>query len=146
MKISLIWGEKCEKLNLENRREFIRWASKIVPEWKGHLEISSRKTENNRCAPLISWTSNWWFWITLTMSFTKLWYSLSNIYCQLLFKIVKLKLLLLSNCGRASYNQYFWVISGPFCGTTYNAKPQTLILKSGTVIIGKSIWSINFRR
>ena len=54
MKISLIWGEKCEKLNLENRREFIRGASKIVPEWKGHLEISSRKTENNRWEPLIS--------------------------------------------------------------------------------------------
>ena len=43
MEITLIWGEKCEKLNLENRREFIRWASKIVPEWKGHLEISSEK-------------------------------------------------------------------------------------------------------
>ena len=26
----------------ENRTELIRQASKIVPEWNGHLEISSR--------------------------------------------------------------------------------------------------------
>ena len=54
MKISLIWDEKCEKLNLENRREFITRASKIVREWKDHLEISSRKTENKRWVPLIN--------------------------------------------------------------------------------------------
>ena len=31
-KISLTWEVKCEKLNPENRREFITEASKIVPE------------------------------------------------------------------------------------------------------------------
>ena len=42
---------KCEKLNFRNRREFIsmiRWASKIVHEWNGHLEIFSQVKENSR--------------------------------------------------------------------------------------------------
>ena len=33
-KNSLTWGLKCEK-----RREFIRYAAKIVHKWNGHLEI-----------------------------------------------------------------------------------------------------------
>ena len=37
-KNSLTWGLKCEKLNLKNRREFIRKASQIVREWNGHLQ------------------------------------------------------------------------------------------------------------
>ena len=37
-------------LTSENRRQFIRYVSKIVPEWNGHLEISSRPQakENSR--------------------------------------------------------------------------------------------------
>ena len=31
----------CKSLTLENLREFIRKASKIVHEWNGHLEIFS---------------------------------------------------------------------------------------------------------
>ena len=42
---------KCEKLTSGNRREFIsmiRWASKIVHEWNGHLEIFSQVKEISR--------------------------------------------------------------------------------------------------
>ena len=35
-RIRLTWGVKCEKL------KFIRYALKIVPDWKDHLEIFSR--------------------------------------------------------------------------------------------------------
>ena len=38
-KIKLITGVKCEKLYSENRREFIRQALKIVPEWDGLSEF-----------------------------------------------------------------------------------------------------------
>ena len=40
---------KCEKLTSENRREFIREASKIIHEWDGYLEILGRPSviENN---------------------------------------------------------------------------------------------------
>ena len=41
---------KCEKLNFRNRREFIsmiRWASKIVHGWNGHLEIFRQVKENS---------------------------------------------------------------------------------------------------
>ena len=44
-KNSLTQGVKCEKLTSENRREFIskiRWASKIVHEWNGHLNFFSQ--------------------------------------------------------------------------------------------------------
>ena len=33
---------KCEKLTSENRREFIREASKIIHEWDGYLETLGR--------------------------------------------------------------------------------------------------------
>ena len=41
---------QCKNQTLENRREFIREASKIVPEWNGHLEILRRPQviENSR--------------------------------------------------------------------------------------------------
>ena len=42
---------KCEKLNFRNRREFIsmiRWASKIVHGWNGHLEIFCQVKETSR--------------------------------------------------------------------------------------------------
>ena len=41
---------KCEKLNLQNCREFIGRAWKNVHDWNGHLEIFSRPevTENSR--------------------------------------------------------------------------------------------------
>ena len=35
------WVLKCEKLNCRNRREFIRYVTKIVHEWNGYLEIFS---------------------------------------------------------------------------------------------------------
>ena len=38
---SLTWGVKCENKTSENRREFIKLASKFVREWNGHLEIFS---------------------------------------------------------------------------------------------------------
>ena len=46
----LTWVLKCEKLYLENRREFIRHVTKIVPEWNCHLEIFSlpQAIENSR--------------------------------------------------------------------------------------------------
>ena len=47
----LTWVLKCEKLNfIENRREFIRYITKIVHEWNGHLEIFSlpQAIENSR--------------------------------------------------------------------------------------------------
>ena len=37
----LTWGVKCENETSENRREFIKLASKFVLEWNGHLEIFS---------------------------------------------------------------------------------------------------------
>ena len=41
---------KCENQTSENRREFIKLASKFVREWKGHLEIFSllQVIENSR--------------------------------------------------------------------------------------------------
>ena len=44
------WVLKCEKLTLENRREFIRYVTKIVHEWNGHPEIFSlpQAIENSR--------------------------------------------------------------------------------------------------
>ena len=49
-KNSLTWEVKCENLTSENRREFIRWAAKIVHEWNGHLELFSplQVIENSR--------------------------------------------------------------------------------------------------
>ena len=46
-KNNLTWVVNCEKLNFKN---FIRWASKIVHEWNGHLEVFSRPQviENSR--------------------------------------------------------------------------------------------------
>ena len=46
----LTWEEKCENETLENRREFIRQALKIVHEWNGDPEIFSRPQvrENSR--------------------------------------------------------------------------------------------------
>ena len=43
-------SEMRKKKNSENRRKFIRQASKIVHEWNGHLEIFSRPKpiENSR--------------------------------------------------------------------------------------------------
>ena len=41
---------KCENGTSENRREFIRKASKIVHEWNGHLKIFNHPQviENSR--------------------------------------------------------------------------------------------------
>ena len=41
---------QCENQTLENRREFIREALKILHEWNSHLEILSRPQviENSR--------------------------------------------------------------------------------------------------
>ena len=49
-KSTLIWGVQCENQTLENRREFIREALKILHEWNSHLEILSRPQvmENSR--------------------------------------------------------------------------------------------------
>ena len=49
-KNSLTWGVKCENQTSENRREFIKLASKFVREWNGHLEIFSlpQVIENSR--------------------------------------------------------------------------------------------------
>ena len=49
-KNSLTWGVKCENETSENRREFIKLASKFVREWNGHLEIFSlpQVIENSR--------------------------------------------------------------------------------------------------
>ena len=40
-KNSLTWGLTCEIKPLENRREFIRYATKIVHKWNGHQQIFS---------------------------------------------------------------------------------------------------------
>ena len=49
-KNSLTWGVKSENQTSENRREFIKLASKFVREWNGHLEIFSlpQVIENSR--------------------------------------------------------------------------------------------------
>ena len=49
-KNSLTWGVKCENETSENRREFIKLASKFVREWNGHLENFSlpQVIENSR--------------------------------------------------------------------------------------------------
>ena len=49
-KNSVRWVVKCEKLNLENCREFIRYLSKIEHEWNVHLDIFScpHTKENSR--------------------------------------------------------------------------------------------------
>ena len=41
MKNSLTWSVKCENQTSENRREFIKLASKFVRGWNGRLEIFS---------------------------------------------------------------------------------------------------------